>query len=218
MSTRDLFRPHNLKTNSMVKFSELCHVFAPGSLVYVKNNNIPQKIWKVVTEESGRFNTDIDISDPSLTRPSRFVLICYYSDFNGQQYFFPSHNFSIEAFQGTELLANLSVVLLATAQACGLINADELVERGRDFVAYTHPTHLDSVGRNQMLHPDGTGINPSPHGDSQDNVIRYSELIDSDVMVDMDRGYFSVPSFRKQDREDDPYHRPPQPRGGAREV
>ncbi|KAM7215568.1 hypothetical protein V8F06_009035 [Rhypophila decipiens] len=199
--TRDLFKTHNLKTNLMVEFPDLWHVFAPGSLVYVKNNNIPQKIYGgfyALSEKSHDYRnssiqTEVDINDPSLTRLWPLKLTCYYFHFNGQRYFSGSHTFSIEAFLGTELLANLSVIPFPTAEACGLIDADDLVERGRDFVAYTHPTHLDYVGRNQMLHPDGTGIDPSPDDGSQDNVTRYSELIDSDVMVDMDRGYFSVP-------------------------
>lgn len=180
-----------------VYFSDLWHTFPAGSLIYIKNKNVPQKIWKVIQRTGGR-----PLQQPpgsrrlqSSLKLSQFVVDCYYIDFDGNRYIPVFHRIIFDPFDGLEPVTNLPACPLQAAETGGYIDPDAMVNRGQDFIECTRPTHRDYTGRNQLQKPNGEEL-ISSDTILPDNASRYSEWIDSEVMVDMERALHEVPNWR----------------------
>lgn len=186
-----------------VYFSELWYSFPTGSLIYVKDKKIRQKVWRVIQRTGGRYwRRDLTSGRRhSVSRKaSQFVIDCYYTDFDGNRYFPVYHRILIDPFDGLESLAGLPACPLQAAVARGNIDLEVMVNRGREFLECTRPTHRDYTGRNQLHQPDGEEL---MRGDSviPENVSCYSEWIDSEVMVDIERALHAVPNWRPRTSE-----------------
>ena len=186
--------------HSTVYFSELWLMFPAKSFIYVKNKNIPQKIWRVIQRTGGRLGRNPPESriashgsgGPVITP---LVLDCYHLDYDGSRYIPIFHRFFVEPFDGSELVAALPAIPLEAAEALGHVNPEDIINRGQDFIECTRQSHRDYTGRNQLQKPNGEDMVGS---DTilPENVSRYSEWIDSEVMVDMERALHAVPSWR----------------------
>ncbi|KAH6854718.1 hypothetical protein B0I37DRAFT_38322 [Chaetomium sp. MPI-CAGE-AT-0009] len=188
-----------------VFFSDLWFTFPAGSLIYLKDRNISQKIWRVIQRTGGRRvenKTKGDGGSGSRAKCTPFVIDCYYLDFDGNRYIPIFHRHYIEPFDGLEPVTSLPVLPLGVAEDEGLIDLDATVERGQTFIECTRPTHRDYTGRNLLQRPDGEDM---AWGDGADNASRFSEWIDSEVMVDMDRAMHTFPGWRPSTTELRPF-------------
>lgn len=186
------------RPDEKVYFSDLWYTFPTGSLIYTKDKKVRQKIWRVVQRTGGRcleVNPLYDRRRPVLRKPSRFVIDCYYTDFDGNRFFPVYHRIFIDPFDGLEPIMGLPACPLQAAAASGNINLETMVERGREFLECARPTHRDYTGRNQLQQPNGEDL-MRDYPASSDNVSSYSEWIDSEVMVDMERALHAVPAWR----------------------
>ena len=183
-----------------VFFWDLWYVFPAGSLIYVKDKKIPQKIWRVIQRTGGRRY----ISCPSDSQTKRddwylrctqFVIDCFHLDFDGTRYVPTFYQILIDPFEGSQSVTSLSVLPLEVAEQIDLVDRQAMVDRGSDFVKCTKPSHREYRGRNQLLKPNGVKI-VQDDADIPDNATKYSEWIESEVMVDFERALQEVPAWR----------------------
>ena len=166
----------------------------------MKDEKIPQKIWKVIQRSGGRRYVaqpdDVQNKrDDWYLRWTSFVIDCFHLDFDGTRYTPTFHKFLIDHFEGSQSLASRSVLPLNAAEKLGLVERQTMAQRGRDFVSCTKPSHREYSGRNQLLRPNGEKI-VEDNADVPDNVTKYSEWIESEVMVDFERALQEVPAWR----------------------
>ncbi|PYH43521.1 uncharacterized protein BP01DRAFT_402635, partial [Aspergillus saccharolyticus JOP 1030-1] len=194
-----------LQTTTEVLFSELWHLFTPGSLIYVPDKMIPQKVWRIIQGTGGRRNME----QPSMSdrqfelgggiwndRCNPFVLDCYYIDWNGTQFVRVHKVFTIQEFQEVQPVTSLPVFPLHTAEQLNLVDRTELLARANHFLQYTKPGYRYYSGRSLNLAPDGRKLrqaNPDPT--SMGTVATPSEYIESQVMVDFERALQSIPEW-----------------------
>ncbi|KAI3324697.1 hypothetical protein HD806DRAFT_493377 [Xylariaceae sp. AK1471] len=188
------------KPNENIYFSDLWYMFPTGSLIYIKDKNIPQKIWRVIQRTEGtpfrqsarEHNKVLDLESSKFTQ---FVIDCYHIDYDGNRYIPSFHRIFIDPFSGLEPVTSLPAFPLQAAEAGGYIDSEAMVNRGRDFIECTQPTHRDYIGRNQLQRPNGEAMTSSDTV-LPENASRYSEWIDSEVMVDIERALHAVPAWR----------------------
>lgn len=184
-----------------VFFSDLWYTFPAGSLIFVKDKDIPQKIWKVIHRTGGRrqsrqglYKTRAEHSKWQF-KISPFIINCFYIDFDGTRYLPVYHKVYIEAFDDLRPISGLPVLPLSVAETEQYINIKEMVNRGRDFIEYTQPTHCDYIGRSLLKKPTGKNLNNNDR-EFRENIVQQSEWIDSEVMVDIERALQEVPAWR----------------------
>ncbi|KAJ0335722.1 hypothetical protein COL922a_008851 [Colletotrichum nupharicola] len=115
-----------------VYFNELWHLYTPGSMVYVKDPSVPQKLWRVIQGTGGawsplqRNTPDAHLDYLRLggvfggTRVIPFTLDCYYVDFNGTHFVRVAKKFDIEAFKDPTSIKSLPILPLRVAEKEGL--------------------------------------------------------------------------------------------------
>lgn len=180
-----------------VRFSELWYLFPQGSYVFVSDKSIPHKVWRVVQAVGGRKY----LSAPEKTKGnqwedkySSFSIGCYYLDFDGQQFVPVFRNFYIDHFPELRPIEAMSIVPLAVAEKQNLINRENLLARGQQFLKCTTPTYMYYEGRSLSQTPEGTHLTKF-HADGSDPTRVYSETIESQVMVDFDRALQAMPEW-----------------------
>ncbi|KAF2733832.1 hypothetical protein EJ04DRAFT_604115 [Polyplosphaeria fusca] len=148
-----------------VFFSDLWYLYPAGSLIYVKNKKVPQKIWKVIQRTSGRrymtppIDDHYDHSAPWFLKFTPFVIDCFHIDYDGSRYVRTYETLRIEHFEGFQPVTSLLVLPLQAAEEEGLVDRKVLIARGQDFVKCTRASHREYVGRNQILRPNGLKLN-----------------------------------------------------------
>ncbi|KAH0563403.1 hypothetical protein GP486_002024 [Trichoglossum hirsutum] len=182
-------------------FSDLWYTFPAGSLVYVKDKKVPQKIWKVIQRTGGRRYVSRPDSDTLNNRDdwylkySQFVIDCFHLDFDGVRYVPTYYQARIDHFGGSQSVISLPILPLEVAEDAGLVDRRAIVERAREFVACTKPSHREYTGRNQLLKPNGAKL-VDDEEDIPDKASKYSEWIESEVMVDFERAFQELPTWR----------------------
>jgi hypothetical protein len=103
---------------NQVRFADLWYVFPHGSLVIVKDKNIPHRVWKVVQRTGGRRYLsrpeNIPRGDYS-NKFSPFVLDCYHLDYDGIRYVPSYKQFIINDFDGTQPVNSLPLYPFSVA-------------------------------------------------------------------------------------------------------
>ncbi|KAL6810034.1 hypothetical protein J3E69DRAFT_377934 [Trichoderma sp. SZMC 28015] len=189
-----------------VFFSDLWYTFPAGSLIFIKDKNIPQKIWKVIQRTGGcrRLRPGPPLMGGHHGKPqhrtSPLVIDCFYIDFDGTRYWPVYHQILIEAFDGLQPVSGLPVLPLSVAETEQFINIKEMVNRGREFIEYAKPTHCDYIGRSLLKKPKGETL-ANNDGEFRENIVQHSEWIDSEVMVDIERALQEVPAWRPSTNE-----------------
>ncbi|RAH57114.1 hypothetical protein BO85DRAFT_422010 [Aspergillus piperis CBS 112811] len=189
----------------MVRFVDLWFLFAQGTLVYIRNSNAPQKIWKVVQRTGGRryLGESRRTTDQTTGTWAPFVLDCFYVDFDGTKFIPVFNQVTINGFDGTQAIKSLPVLPFAVAEKEGFTDREYLMARGRQFFDCTKRFHhLDYTGRCHYLTPTGQKLT-----ELVDEIPRsasfYSEHIDSDVIVDFARALEEIPWWRPMTGEHD---------------
>ncbi|PNP59062.1 hypothetical protein THARTR1_01310 [Trichoderma harzianum] len=179
-------RLHLASAPASVRFLDMWFLFPIGALVYVRDNNTPQKIWRVVQTAGGRkWTSKAPLVSEGYNENtfSDFVLDCYYLDYTGHEYVPVYARFSITNFAGIQSTATLPV------------------------------SHRNYSGRSQDRTPWGTKLLELGTNALQ-NASIYSERIDSEVIVDFQRAIQEVPSWNPtagtslQPHIDDSHERP----------
>lgn len=196
-----------MEPKESVFFSDLWYTFPTGSLIFIKDKNIPQKIWKVIQRTGGRRYQwrSVDKMDEDENWQLKFhpfAIDCFYLDFDGIRYLPVYHRIYIDAFDGLQPVSSLPVLPLSVAETEQYINIQEMVDRGRDFIEYAKPTHCDYIGRSLLKKPKGENL-ANGDGEVRENIVQHSEWIDSEVMVDIERALQEVPAWRPSTREFD---------------
>jgi hypothetical protein len=181
-------------------FSDLWYVFAASSLIYIKDKKVPQKVWMVLQRTSGvreypkrRRHFHDSIAQEHMYRP--LVIDCMHLDYDGTRYVPVYRRVQIDHYEGSQALSLLPAMPLRVAEATGLVDRQALLARGREFVECTRPSHKMYMGRSQTVRPNGE---PLQRHDMElsDNASRYSERIESEVMIDFERALQEVPGWR----------------------
>ncbi|KAI8300657.1 hypothetical protein K4K59_001436 [Colletotrichum sp. SAR11_240] len=132
-----------------VHFNELWHLYTPGSMVYVKDPSVPQKLWRVIQGTGGAWSPlqrptpDSHLDYLRLggvfggTRIIPFTLDCYYVDFNGTNFVRVVKKFDIEAFKDPTSVKSLPILPLRVAENEGLIKTQHIHQRASAFVFFT---------------------------------------------------------------------------------
>lgn len=196
-----------LRTATEVYFTQLWHLFSPGSLIYVKDKATPQKVWRVIQGTGGRRNMiEVQSLDQPLklgafskNRCNPFVLDCYYIDWNGNRYIRIHKRFVIEEFSDLQPIASLPVLPFHMAEQQGLINREELMERAAQFVECTKPSYRYYSGRSMNSAPGGSRLWQVDN--DMGRVLTVSEYVESQVMVDFERGLQTIPDWAPDAKE-----------------
>ncbi|EGO60160.1 hypothetical protein NEUTE1DRAFT_143634 [Neurospora tetrasperma FGSC 2508] len=197
-----------------VHFSDLWFCFPARSLIYVRDKEIPQKIWKVIQRTGGKRGSTYEPTTLSSGRRSdsphsvdTFVIDCFHFDHDDNRYVQTYHRIQIDPFEGRLPIMSLPVVPIHVAEREQLVDRSALVERGKLFVKCTRPSHMQYTGRNQVLRPNGAKLHEKD-ADVPDNATRYAEWIESEVMVDFERALQEMPGWRPGLDELDLYKAP----------
>ncbi|RYP76891.1 hypothetical protein DL771_001444 [Monosporascus sp. 5C6A] len=203
------------KMGAHVSFSNLWFLFPVGSLTYLRDPNVPQKVWRVIQRTGGR---------RYMSRPdhipvgqyensfSDFVIDCYHLDYDGTRYVPTFRRFRISSFEGGQSFLSLPVVPFEYVEREGIVNREDVLERAKQFKDLIKVRHQSYSGRSYDRTPSGKRLSELDIG-SHRSVTRYSERIDSEVMVDFERALLEIPSWRPGDREFEPYQMDKSERG-----
>jgi ribosomal protein L36 len=195
----------HIGASSQVYFSDLWFVFPARSLLYIRDKEVPQKIWKVIQRTGGTRDTVVS------SRPSKradrthgfvpFYIDCFHLDHDGTRYIQMYRQIKIEYFEDYQPLASLPVIPFDVAQKLGYTDKQALARRGKEFVqCTTQPRHKQYTGRNQILRPNGGKLNEKD-ADVPESATRYAEWIESEVMVDFQRALQEIPNWRPKAKE-----------------
>ncbi|KAH6641218.1 hypothetical protein F5144DRAFT_642131 [Chaetomium tenue] len=193
---------------SHVPFNNLWFLFPVGSLIYVRDPNIPQNIWRVIQRTGGRkyrMRPDHVPLGEYEHLFSDFVIDSYHLDYDGIRYRPTFHQFKISSFDGAQLMSSLPVLPFRYVEYVDeRVNRDDLLERARQFKSMTRIRHQSYSGRSYDRTPSGKRLSDLEVG-SRKNVTRYSERIDSEVVVDFERALQDIPSWIPGGEDFKPY-------------
>ena len=202
----------NLRPN--VRFSELWYLFKPGQLVYVKDKDTPQKIWRVVQTSGGqRGSGSVGKSDGSEATRKQihergyvdFLLDCYYIDYDGTRYGKSFGHFSISRFDDVRAINTLPFYPFAVSEKEGTVDREALAKRGETFIEFSEPCHRHYSGRSQIRQPNGKYLFHTGDSESGRASRVFSENIDSEVMIDFDRALQRNPEWNPDFSNDSLY-------------
>lgn len=193
-----------------VSFRELWYLYTPGTIVYVKDSGVPQKLWRVIQGVGGTTKAWGDAPPPpgavhpnylklgGATRENKtppFTLDCYYIDFDGTNYVRVIKSFTIDEFQGLTHVQGLPILPFQVAQSEGLVDTKTIRERGIEFLSYTQQSYCYFRGRSLSYEPDGHVLR-RPEKGSMGSVAVLSESIESPVVVDFERCLNTLPDWK----------------------
>jgi hypothetical protein len=188
-----------------VRFSDLWFLFPQGSLIFSKDRNIPQQVWRVIQRTGGRryLSQPTGRANDYRTSFSPFVIDCYHLDYDGTRYCPIYHQFEINEFDGMQSVQSLQVIPLIVAERePKLIDRDALLARGREFISYTtNAHHRYYSGRSYHRTTYGRKLSDLTDGGNARNVSQYPERVDSEVIVDFARAIQEVPWWRPNDND-----------------
>ena len=189
-----------------VRFSELWHLFQPGQLIYVRDRDVPQKVWRVLQTTGGRRYLRPPYPDEMLNgmppRKSRnngysdFLLDCYSLDHDGSRFAPTFNSFPIPKFDDAMLIDSLPVYPVSIAQRENVLDKEALTTRGQQFVECTKICHRYYSGRSLVR--NGNGASLPFRSDSVDERVQMliSESIEGEVMIDFDRAFQRNPDWQ----------------------
>ncbi|KAF4885537.1 hypothetical protein CGCFRS4_v011905 [Colletotrichum fructicola] len=191
----------------LVNFNELWHLYVPGSIVYVKDPSVPQKLWRVIQGTGGAWSPfQRDVTDSNLdflrlggmtggTRISPLTLDCYYVDFDGTRFVRVVRKFDVEAFKDPASIKSLPILPLRVAENERLVNTKDIRQRAPEFISYTEFKYCYFRGRSLPFNPEGTILKRPAEG-TTGPVAVLSESIESPVVVDFERCFQTIPDWK----------------------
>ncbi|KAK1624637.1 hypothetical protein BDP81DRAFT_329399 [Colletotrichum phormii] len=166
-----------------VHYQELWHVFKPGSIVYVKDPAVPQKLWRVVQGKGGQRSENWRSSSQQAhlqlggalndLKPLPFVIECYHLDYDGTRFIRVFKDFKFEIYRDLTSVRSLPILPLNVAERDGFINVADCKTRGQDFISYTKWSYRALT-----------------------SAVMISEAVESPVVVDFHRCLQEIPSWK----------------------
>ena len=197
----DYIKPTQLELQGQpraIHFFELWYLSNPGTLVYVKNKDIPQKVWRIIQRTGGRMCRSQEDHIRWYRRPqdkfSPFALDCYYIDHDGSRFGAVFRTFSIHKYDA-QAVTSLPIFPFDVAIRESMVDRGMLVERGQQFLECMKVCRRYYSGRNHYRAPNGTKLTKLV-SETSDNIAVFSEGVDSEVMVDFERAIQEVPDWR----------------------
>ncbi|EXF84915.1 hypothetical protein CFIO01_02128 [Colletotrichum fioriniae PJ7] len=188
-----------------VHYQELWHVFRPGTIVYIKDPGVPQKLWRVVQGTGGQVppyrspsprNASFQLGGALKDlKPLPFVIECYHLDFDGTQFIRVFKNFKFQIFRDLTSVRSLPIVPLNIAERDGFIDKEDYMIRGKHFIAYTKWSYAYYRGQSLVTEPEGTMLR-RPETGAVTSAVVVSEAIESPVVVDFYRCIQEVPNWK----------------------
>ncbi|KAK2007485.1 hypothetical protein LZ32DRAFT_50776 [Colletotrichum eremochloae] len=185
-------------------FQELWYLFFPGSIVYVKDPGVPQKLWRVLRSVGGNFgpppgrlsNSHQRLGGmTSAAKRLPLVLDCYHLDFDGSNFVRVRKRFQVEHFEDFSSVSALPIIPLNFAAKDGFIDIEAISKRGKEFISYTKWSYGYYTGRSLIHEPEGTTLSHPQKGGIGSSMV-LSEAIESPVVVDFERCLREVPSWK----------------------
>lgn len=190
-----------------VNFANMWHLFPTGCLVYCKERSTPQKVWKVLQATGGRrymSSPSEEIQDWD-TKYSPFVVDCYHLDFDGTKFVRVYRRFKIEVFEQSIPIEALQIVPLKVAETLlPGINREAVRERGKQFLTYTKPQHRYYQGTTVTQTPSGEPLFRQNKDDVGSHRL-FTERVESQVVVDFERGLQANPEWIPTNTEAEPW-------------
>jgi len=136
---------------------------------------------------------------------SPFCLDCEYIDYSGVRFGPIFRKFYIDPYEDEMDIKDLTAIPYTYAKKFGLVNEEELKERGEKFLQFIEPQHRYYSGKTLIRTPFGTPLIQTP----EDGYYRpgppitvSEETVESEVMVDFDRTFNSNPKWSPRLGED----------------
>lgn len=169
----------------IVSFSELWFLYPEGTYIFNKATDAAQKVWRIVQRTGGRKEIASKEERLPTYHYTKFVIDCYFVDYNGSGFFPVYGRYEIESFEGKKTVASLPVVPLRIAEKEGLVDQDAIIRRGETFLEYcSKPRHLYYNGWSHHREPNGKRLQR-----------QLDTKIDSGVIVDFKRAVAEDPSL-----------------------
>lgn len=208
-------KPENINSHK-IRFDDLWYLFRIGEHIYVPNPakhdttqansvlskqpSVDQRIWRLFSLYPPNVNYKVAplkeskgrllVPEPVVEKDRNSRVRCYYLDYDGESYGPVVKEFNITYFTGEKSIRELEVYPLRFAVDCEAIKKEHQ-DMGRNFVRYLTERPLAYNGWTLVTDPEGDSINNS-NGD----VIKYPEHIDSDVIVDFKEAFQTYPPWR----------------------
>lgn len=182
---------------SEVRFSELWYVFKPGQLIYMKDKEIPQKVWRVLQVTGGRKFLKPPPEDRARERKaaefSDFVLDCYYLEYDGSIWGLIYKQFHIEKYEDSRAIDSLPLYPFTA----GKPGCDEaaLMNQGQEYIRCTKIYHRYYSGRSLVKKSDGSRLFHLSENDGGRPQKLAPETIESEVIIDFDRAFQHHPDW-----------------------
>ena len=194
-----------------VPFTDLWYLYREGELVYspVPSNGSASNlqashqtcwcVYAVITPEPSRNLESTEDKEDSSGAPSDLDaynierttrVCCYYIDFDGESYGPVTHQFVIQEYQGEKDIASLPIYpphLMAPEEYDRFMK--DTRENGMNFTEFVKAKHL---------YHHGWTLTRTPLGAALGGNTKYPEHIDSEVIVDFDEAFHSLPSWRPE--------------------
>ncbi|OCK78400.1 hypothetical protein K432DRAFT_356818 [Lepidopterella palustris CBS 459.81] len=184
-----------------IEFQDLWYLFKPGDEVYapapkittmeINHATSPEKArrlnryqtsWRVLYVGGGRRALTADEETTPLleSRPHDFTMICYYLDYNGNQFGPTCCNFVIKPFEGSIDITSLEIYPWRFAPK-GVAIREKLKKDGELFREFIDTKHLQYDGTSFTHHPCGRPL--QVHGAPS-----HPETIEGQVIVCFEEG------------------------------
>lgn len=186
-----------------VYFHELWHLFSTGSIVYVKDVTVPQKLWRVMQGTGGRrpIGRRMENVGPrrlgvslGQTKCDPFNLDCFYIDFDGSEFVRVRKTFRFEEFNGLQSIRSLPIIPLHIAEHQGLIDRSILMDRAASFISHTKVSYCYYSGRSLSREPGGNVLR-RPDSGTMGSMAVLPDAIESAVVVDFQRCLHLIPDW-----------------------
>lgn len=192
-----------------IHFLDLWHLFHPGQLIYVRDKECPQKVWRTMQATGGRkfLKADEDqLFNGRQKDGSAFTIQCYYLDFDGSSFDPSYHTFEINRFEDGQTLEFLDVIPFFIAEKAGLVDRDEMIQRGEQFVECKHVLHWSYSGHSLTHSPNGEPLSGTANdGNKNMGTVLSSTTIESPVIIDFGRTLQMNPQWAPNTSQPEPY-------------
>lgn len=188
-----------------IRFSELWHLFQPGQLIYVRDRDVSQKVWRVLHTSGGRrylrppypdeMSNSLPLRQSRNNGYSYFALDCYSLNHDGSRFVPAFRTFPVHKYDDARLIDSLPVFPIAFAERERLLDREAFMRRGQKFVQCTNVCHQYYSGRSLVRDANGARLPSRNDSEEEPTQLLISETIESEVMIDFDRAFQRNPDW-----------------------
>lgn len=195
-------------SDETILFSDLCYLFAPGDYIYKqhqadqsgggRDHRFGQRIWRVffVNDSIRNYNLTppnhrkYSTHEPSEDDSIYFTVHAYHIDYTGDEFCVVTNTFKISPYKGWRPVNNLPIYPMRFVQDHEAY-LDASRNTGEQVLRFIESKHAFYNGWTVMRTPQGAFAT-----DADGVVMKHSEYINSEVMVDFGEAFQACPSWR----------------------